>query len=124
MDSNLYINSCFKGYNICLYDKNREVIFFNHHTFTTYTHSQKSQELKNFSLADTLTLIECAKTNDINSFVIEARGPLALYSLLDIKLLNTHGIDIACIKDKTPIPHNSCRPQKEEKVKRFKTTII
>ena len=120
MDSNLYIKSCFKSYNICLYNQNREVIFFNHHTFTTYSYSNKLQELKNFSLADTLTLIECAKTNGINSFVIEFRGPFALDSLLDIKLLNRHRIDIACIKNKTPIPHNSHRPQNKKKVKNLR----
>lgn len=33
-----------------------------------------------------------------------------------IRALNTAGLDILSIKDKTPIPHNGCRPPKRRRV--------
>lgn len=121
MDSILYIKSSFKCYTMVL-RKNEEIIFGANYSFTTYTHKSKSEELQKSSLANTKQLIETCKNNDINSFAIEFNGPLAI-SPLNIEVLNAQGIDITYIKDKTPIPHNGCRPQKREKIKKFKSTI-
>jgi small subunit ribosomal protein S11 len=33
-----------------------------------------------------------------------------------IRALNTAGLEISCIKDVTPIPHNGCRPPKRRRV--------
>ncbi|MBI2624694.1 30S ribosomal protein S11 [Candidatus Parcubacteria bacterium] len=33
-----------------------------------------------------------------------------------VRAISSHGIDVAAIKDITPIPHNGCRPPKERRV--------
>lgn len=115
MESFLYINSSFKRYNMCLHNEG-EIIFSTHYAFKTYTKNSKLEELQKSSLANTEQLIKCAQDNNINSFGVKIRGPLHIYPL-NIESLNEHKIDITYIMDKTPIPHNACRPRKREKAK-------
>lgn len=121
MEQFLYIHSSFRGYNMCLYNENEGVIFSTHYTFQTYSQSSKLEELQKSSLANTIQLIKYVQENGINSFRVKVRGPLHI-SPLNIESLNEHRIDIECIMDETPIPHNVFHPKPRVKAK-IKTPI-
>lgn len=66
------------------------------------------------SAADTIA--GKAKEHGIESVEITVKGPGPCRETA-IRALQSAGLEITTIKDKTPIPHNGCRPAKREMVR-------
>ncbi|MBM3724609.1 MAG: 30S ribosomal protein S11 [Acidobacteria bacterium] len=62
-----------------------------------------------------LTAANKAKESGLRSVEVHVSGPGAGRESA-VRALATAGIDVRCIKDTTPIPHNGCRPPKRRRV--------
>src|SRR5499433_4390066 len=62
-----------------------------------------------------LTAANKAKESGLRSVEVHVAGPGAGRESA-VRALATAGLDVRAIKDKTPIPHNGCRPPKRRRV--------
>ena len=62
-----------------------------------------------------LTAANKAKEHGLRSVEVRVSGPGAGRESA-VRALSTVGIDVKSIKDRTPIPHNGCRPPKKRRV--------
>src|SRR6266853_5354488 len=62
-----------------------------------------------------LTAANKAKESGLRSVEVNVSGPGAGRESA-VRALATAGLDVRTIKDKTPIPHNGCRPPKKRRV--------
>ena len=80
---------------------------------------------KSTAYAATLTAQKVAETAlsiGISSISVEVKGPGAGRESA-IRALAVSGLQITSIKDVTPLPHNGCRPPKEDEFKQKKEKI-
>src|SRR5262245_53212040 len=62
-----------------------------------------------------LTAANKAKESGLRSVDVHVRGPGAGRESA-VRALSTAGLEVRIIKDRTPIPHNGCRPPKKRRV--------
>jgi small subunit ribosomal protein S11 len=62
-----------------------------------------------------LTAANKAKESGLRTVNVEVSGPGAGRESA-VRALSTAGLDVRTIKDRTPIPHNGCRPPKKRRV--------
>ena len=62
-----------------------------------------------------LTAANKAKESGLRSVDVQVNGPGAGRESA-VRALSTAGLDVKTIKDRTPIPHNGCRPPKKRRV--------
>ena len=62
-----------------------------------------------------LTAANKAKESGVRTVNVEVSGPGAGRESA-VRALSTAGLDVRSIKDRTPIPHNGCRPPKKRRV--------
>src|SRR6201981_805794 len=62
-----------------------------------------------------LTAANKAKESSLRSVEVNVSGPGAGRESA-VRALSTAGLDVRSIKDRTPIPHNGCRPPKKRRV--------
>ena len=62
-----------------------------------------------------LTAANKAKESGLRTVEVHVSGPGAGRESA-VRALSTAGIEVRSIKDKTPIPHNGCRPPKKRRV--------
>jgi small subunit ribosomal protein S11 len=62
-----------------------------------------------------LTAANKAKEAGLRSVDVQVAGPGAGRESA-VRALSTAGLDVKTIKDRTPIPHNGCRPPKKRRV--------
>ena len=62
-----------------------------------------------------LTAANKAKESGLRSVNVQVNGPGAGRESA-VRALSTAGLEVRIIKDRTPIPHNGCRPPKKRRV--------
>src|SRR2546421_13004985 len=62
-----------------------------------------------------LTAANKAKESGLRTVEVQVSGPGAARESA-VRALATAGLDVRAIKDRTPIPHNGCRPPKKRRV--------
>ena len=62
-----------------------------------------------------LTAANKAKESGLRTVNVEVSGPGAGRESA-VRALSTAGLDVRSIRDRTPIPHNGCRPPKKRRV--------
>src|SRR5438128_4858117 len=66
-----------------------------------------------------LTAANKAKESGLRSVEVRVSGPGAGRESA-VRALATAGLEVRSIRDRTPIPHNGCRPPKKRRVEEFK----
>ena len=106
----LRITSGFTSFTAILV-KDKQLLCHTHGGFT-YVGSEARKEEKEKMKRDIATMVcEYAKDTEIDTIEIEVKGPLST-GLVDLYFLESNGINVRWIKDKTPVTHNGCAPNK------------
>lgn len=112
----LKITSGFTSFTAILV-KDKQLLFHTHGGFTSVG-SEARKEEKEKMKRDIVTMVcECAKVCGIDTIEVEVKGPLST-SLIDLHFLESNGINVRWIKDKTPVPHNGCVPNKRIRLRK------
>lgn len=97
--------------------KDRHPLCYTHGEFTSLGSEAKKEEKEKMKRDIATMVCEYAKVYGIDTIEIEVKGHLST-GLMDLHFLESNGINVRVIKDKTPIPHNGCVPNKRIRVRK------
>ena len=109
----IYVQATFNNTIITVTDPNGEVICWDSAGTIGYKGSRKSTPFAAQKAAERVA--EKAMKMGVREAEVRIKGPGAGRESA-IRALSGHGMKIRAIEDRTPIPHNGCRPRKRRRV--------
>ena len=109
----IYVQATFNNTIITVTDPNGEVICWDSAGTIGYKGSRKSTPFAAQKAAERVA--EKAMKMGVREAEVRIKGPGAGRESA-IRALAAHGMKIRAIEDRTPIPHNGCRPRKRRRV--------
>ena len=109
----IYVQATFNNTIITVTDPNGEVICWDSAGTIGYKGSRKSTPFAAQKAAERVA--EKAMKMGVREAEVRIKGPGAGRESA-IRSLAAHGMKIRAIEDRTPIPHNGCRPRKRRRV--------
>ena len=106
----LKITSGFTSFTAILV-QDKQPLCYTHGEFTSLGSEAKKEEKEKMKRDIATMVCEYAKAYGIDTIEIEVKGPLST-GLMDLHFLESNGINVRWIKDKTPVTHNGCAPNK------------
>lgn len=106
----LRITSGFTSF-IAILVKDKQLLCYTHGEFTSVGTEARKEEKEKMKRDIATMVCECAKIYGIDTIEVEVKGHLRT-GLVDLYFLESNGINVRWIKDKTPVPHNGCVPNK------------
>ncbi|MDA3812849.1 MAG: 30S ribosomal protein S11 [Candidatus Cloacimonetes bacterium] len=108
-----HIHSSFNNTIVSITDKAGNILTWSSGGKIGYKGSKKSTPFAAQLAAEEVAL--AAIEMGVNKVKVIVRGPGGGRESA-IRALNTNGLEITLIEDRTPIPHNGCRPRKTRRV--------
>ncbi|NQT64623.1 MAG: 30S ribosomal protein S11 [FCB group bacterium] len=108
-----HIHSSFNNTIVSLTDKAGNILSWSSGGKIGYKGSKKSTPFAAQLAAEEVAA--AAAEMGVNKVKVIVRGPGSGRESA-IRALNTNGLEITLIEDRTPIPHNGCRPRKTRRV--------
>ena len=108
-----HIHSSFNNTIVSLTDKAGNILTWSSGGKIGYKGSKKSTPFAAQLAAEEVAT--AAKEMGVNKVKVIVRGPGGGRESA-IRALNANGLEITLIEDRTPIPHNGCRPRKTRRV--------
>ena len=108
-----HIKSTFNNTHVTLTDRLGNVIIWEKAGTSGFKGSRKSTAFAATMAAEKAA--QAALSMGLSSVDVEVKGPGAGRESA-IRALAVAGLQITCIKDVTPLPHNGCRPPKRRRV--------
>ncbi len=109
----LHVNASFNNTMLSLSDKNGNILTWSSSGREGFTGSKKSTPFAAAQIAK--NIIEQMKKMGVTQIEIVVSG-IGNGRDSALRVIGGSGIDILSITDKTPLPHNGCRPRKSRRV--------
>ena len=109
----LHINATFNNTMLSLSDKDGNVLFWSSSGREGFSGSKKSTPFAAAQIAK--NVIEQMKKMGVTQIEIVVSG-IGNGRDSALRVTGSSGVDILSITDKTPLPHNGCRPRKSRRV--------
>lgn len=103
--------------------KDKQPLCYTYGEFTSLGSEVKKEEKEKIKRDIATMVCEYAKAYGIDTIEIEVKGPLST-GLIDLHFLESNNINVRVIKDKTPIPHNGCVPNRRIRARKFNKEFL